>query len=230
MVDFDGTSLKQRCIVIADCHGSPHLIGNALDHADYKKDVDRLVFAGDFLDIGKSPGDCWRFLKQNDAEMLWGNHELAIVLGQQIGPQDAVSWDFLNPLRANMDQFSIAADHDCVLITHAGLSSKFDKEYQGMSAHEIALELNDGRELGEWWSMDSPVWFRPIKTEPYHGLVQVVGHTPQSYIEHIPDFHVIDPWSPISFGKDRYRYAVIENNTVTVHDSVMDDLIRRIIR
>lgn len=59
-----------RCIVIADCHGQPHLITNALKDSGYDKNDDNLVFAGDILDIGYEPEKCLDILVENNADIV----------------------------------------------------------------------------------------------------------------------------------------------------------------
>ena len=83
-----------RTIVLSDCHGHPQLVTAALEDAGFVNGRDRLVFAGDFLDRGPLPAACLEVLEEAGAEMLLGNHDAAILLGQQIWPQDGVSWTF----------------------------------------------------------------------------------------------------------------------------------------
>jgi hypothetical protein len=63
-----------RAVIIADAHAQPWLITNALEHSQYDKNKDRLIFAGDFLDIGIEPDECLHILEEQGAAMLWGNH------------------------------------------------------------------------------------------------------------------------------------------------------------
>ena len=79
-----------RTIVLSDCHGHPQLVTAALEDAGFVNGRDRLVFAGDFLDRGPLPAACLEVLEEAGAEMLLGNHDAAILLGQQIWPQDGV--------------------------------------------------------------------------------------------------------------------------------------------
>lgn len=139
-----------RTIVISDCHGSPWLISNALKHSGYQKGIDRLIFAGDFLDIGDSPEACWQLLVEEDAELLWGNHEVAIVLRQYVGPQDPYSWTLRENLIKKQKDFKMATSVDNILITHAGLSEFWGAPIQAnlqerdleLTAQNFATELN----------------------------------------------------------------------------------------
>jgi hypothetical protein len=208
-----------RTIVIGDCHGHPHLISNALDHANY--DFDRLIFAGDFLDIGSKPHECVTLLEENRADMLWGNHELAVVLGKRIVPQDGVSWSFRDYLLSGA--FRVSAVQDGVLITHAGLSRFYCRACIGRSVQEISDILN-AVSFEDLWDNDSPVWFRPNEKTVYQ-ISQVAGHTPPCYMRPIEDFYLVDPYSDQEFGAGRYRYALIENGQVNVfsNDDVNGD-------
>jgi predicted phosphodiesterase len=47
-----------RTIVLSDAHGYPELIRNALAHSGFVAGVDRLVYAGDFVDRGDRPQEC----------------------------------------------------------------------------------------------------------------------------------------------------------------------------
>ena len=224
--------IKNRCIVLADSHGKTHLITNVLEHADYNSDKDRLVFAGDFLDIGPHGRECLEILLQNNAEILIGNHEASVLLHHPIGPQNDDSWLLFGRLlrMRSREKLKIAALHDNVLITHAGLSSVYYKKYNNLSLQEILDDLNknsnnsieDLEILEQFWNDNSPLWYRPGKSKPYPGITQIVGHSPISYVKKyypqfdLTNFYMIDPWSPTSLGKDRYRYAIIEKGVVNI--------------
>jgi len=209
-----------RCIVLADAHAQPHLIQNVLSHSHYDKHNDRLIFAGDFIDIGCNPIECWKLLSQSGAEMLWGNHEAAIVLKQFIGPQDPYSWSLYDELEERQNEFKIVAIHDQVLITHAGLSETFVPS--DTPIEEIVKTLN-GMDLIEHWHDDSPLWYRPNHAAPYDKLLQVCGHTPPlfKYSSHdLSNLYMVDPYNPLDVSKSRFRYAMIENNKVYIVDSL----------
>jgi hypothetical protein len=226
-----------RCIVIADAHGQPWLIENALQHSSYDKTSDRLVFAGDFLDIGNQPDECLELLEENKAEMLYGNHEVAILLDKQIWPQNKVSWEFKalfqelvrNPVsRWYPDKpWRVATAHDDVLITHAGVSQVYWRLFEGLSVQDIAKSLNerfsmilDVPEIAlDFWAPDSPLWFRPGLMAPFPGIVQVCGHTPAERLPKDDNYYSVDPYSSYHFDSKRFRYAIIENGEVTIHDS-----------
>ena len=223
-----------RCIVISDCHGNPDYIINALEHSEYNPKEDRLVFAGDFLDIGPSPQECLDILEAAGAEMLWGNHEQAIIYMETINPQSQESWKFADLLRSKVrgpDKWNIATSHDGVLISHAGASQVYAKlltGYEEMGAQYVAHFFNKRFECidqeviaDEFWERDSPLWFRPGLMCPLPGIVQVVGHTPASMI--LPEFRDIyisvDPFARRTDPKNHFRYAIIEDESVTVVDA-----------
>lgn len=212
-----------RCLIISDCHGQPHLIENALAHAGYQKGKDRLIFCGDLLDIGPDPLECYTILKEEGAELLWGNHDLAIILRKTIHPQSEYDIPVYEVLISDQASWKVAACQDDVLITHAGLSEYF---YQNMfdtdmdRAEQICTELNK-MPLDFMWSNESPLWYRPSDMFlPKTDLVQVAGHTPPGYFKRtFRDFYFTDPYCQVGFNKNRYRYALIEDNIVKIFDS-----------
>ena len=51
-------SSHMRTIVFSDVHGEPAIIHRVLEHSGYDPDVDRLLFAGDAIDIGRDSWGC----------------------------------------------------------------------------------------------------------------------------------------------------------------------------
>jgi len=224
-----------RAIVLADCHGHPELLLNALKHAQYDMAVDRLIFAGDFLDIGVKPDECFSLLMEQGAEMLWGNHEAAILLGKSISPQDKVSWEWegtFKKLVRGYPKWKVATTHEGVLISHAGVSQIYWRKFGLTPSVEPTAEyfnkrfelILDVREIEmDFWANDSPLWFRPGLLAPLPGVVQVVGHTPPVSIPYKDrEFYItVDPFARQieNYPATRYRYAIIENGIVEVVDS-----------
>jgi hypothetical protein len=123
-----------------------------------------------------------------------------------------------------------------VLITHAGVSSRFEDPFvEGCQGNPTLFAecLNQGlvaavrRELenGEYdpnsiLGDSGPTWYRPgpwSDLPPLAGLLQVVGHTPP--IPELEDagFYMVDPCVFLGLGDPgRFRYAVIENGQVRV--------------
>lgn len=226
-----------RVIVLGDCHGRKELLTNVFKHSNYNVDEDRLIFCGDALDIGPNGRECLDILAENKAIFLLGNHELAIILHHPINPQGEDSWLLLGRLLRMRAQgkLKIAAVHDNVLITHAGLSSVYYIKYKDWPLLDIAEDLNtqsnnsikDAQILEQYWNNDSPAWYRPGSIEPYPNIIQVVGHSPISYVQkyypkfNLENFYMVDPYTPNNFeSKDRYRYATIERGgKVIIYDS-----------
>ena len=224
-----------RAIVISDAHGNPMYINNALEHSLYNPAVDRLVFAGDVLDIGTDPQGCLDLLEEAGAEMLWGNHEQAILYGERISPQDMHSFSFVDLFKSKVrgpDRWCVMAEHEGILISHAGVSQVYWKQLEGMSAAEVATYFNDRFQhidnadiADEFWDRDSPLWFRPGLLCPLKGFTQIVGHTPPSSL--LPEFLSsktyisVDPYvhNHVGAESERYLYAIIEDGAVSVYDS-----------
>lgn len=213
----------QRCIVIADAHGQPWLIQNALDHAKYDPDRDRLVFAGDLVDIGFDALDCIRLLKENHAELLCGNHDLAIVLGKRIWPQNSFDHETESAIIAMKDEFKIATMSYGFLITHAGLAKSFKLPEPYSIPGSYSDDLNHML-YDELWTNNSPLWYRPTPDNLPRDIPQIVGHTPPEWIKKsvgkLPNFMSVDPYCSKSFDKKRYRYVAIENSKATLFDSM----------
>ena len=211
-----------KTIIIADCHGQPHLITNALNHA---KNWDRLIFLGDILDIGHEAIECFDILIANSAELLWGNHDAATIINRHIWPQNSFDQETRNYTLEHSGYFKIAANVGNILITHAGLSKKFVKN-TNMNANytipEIVQHLNK-LNLETVWCDDSPLWYRPTNKNPPLPIMQIVGHTPPEWIERSgfesDNFVSVDPYCTKNFGQDRYRYVEIENDIATLYDS-----------
>lgn len=226
-----------RAIVISDCHANVDYVVNALLHSRYDQKKDRLIFAGDVFDIGPDPKTCLDFLEDAGAEMLLGNHELAVLYGERISPQSLISWTFKDFIKSKVrgpERWAVMAEHDGVLISHAGVSQVYWETLEGMSAEEVAAYFNDRFQhidikaiADEFWSQEGPLWFRPGFLCPLQGFKQIVGHTPPSHL--LPEFAKsetyisVDPYvrhPSVASGK-RYRYVVIEDGIVSVYDSLI---------
>lgn len=211
-----------KTIIIADCHGQPHLITNVLDHA---KSWNRLIFAGDIIDIGYDAVKCLDILKENNAELLWGNHDAAVVINRLIWPQNAFDQEAKQTIIHNTDNFKVAININNVLVTHAGLSKNFMHNMninpdQGIL--ETVQHLNK-LNLETLWCDDSPLWYRPNNKNTPLPIMQVVGHTPPEWIERSgfesENLVSVDPYCTKGFGPNRYRYVAIEDDIATLYDS-----------
>lgn len=274
--------MGQRAIVLSDLHGQLTLLENALDHAGFDATKDRLIVAGDTCDIGSRTMEIHEVLFGIGAEQLVGNHEISHLCRIGIRPyDDALDPDYIAfiGLGIDMGEFSMAAEHDGVFISHAGLSKRLvlkgftersneDTTFRmlhengELTAEKAAEVLNerlksrvhvriiegddgphpildvDGDVM--WTDWFYPFWFRAYHDPDwgavqdcgfYDGFKQVVGHTPvgsfsqkQQRLIHGSGVRLTDPYAraayadPRSFSK-HYRYAVIEDGEVIVHDS-----------
>jgi predicted phosphodiesterase len=119
-----------RTFVIADAHGYPELIKNALDHGGFEPGRDAFVFAGDLLDRGPDADGCIALVERHATEVIFGNHDVAALLGLPIDPQNPGSPAFGPFLREKVladptIAWKAATCIDGVLITHAGVSSRY---------------------------------------------------------------------------------------------------------
>ena len=200
-----------RTIILSDIHGYPHLINNVLEHSEYDKDKDRLIFIGDWSDRGPESAACFKILKDNDAIILFGNHEAAHIFQMGIQPYDdtldenvEITLELFDGL-LNNNMFS-AYEVDGFLLTHAGLSRYYleevlYKKYDMMvTAKDIANAINREQQ-GILEVIDDnivikkkpeiflnylgPYWFRPFELDPNtSGLAsvkQVFGHSYATY-------------------------------------------------
>ena len=224
-----------RTFVVSDAHGYPELISNALEHGGFRPGEDDFVYAGDFLDRGPDPEGCLELVERLATEVLFGNHEAAVLLGFPVFPQDPDSHRFRllfadKTFRPCPVPWKAAACVEGVLVTHAGVSRAwtdvFRQECLG-DPHLLADRLNeafleevlqaiesgdrDWKETGilGW---DGPLWFRPdgLDGTPLPGCTQIAGHTPPLGDEEESGLYLIDP--DMRCGLDdpgRFRYALI---------------------
>lgn len=213
-----------KTIVLADCHGQPWLLENALRHADT---YDRVIFAGDFLDIGDFPDDCEEILSDVGAEMMWGNHEQAILLNKRIRPQSEVSFEWYGYLIGRYEHrgWKAAIAVEDVLITHAGVCEDYQRIYGFCDSIEHFAEELDNRfhaDAASWWNDNSPMWYRPqFSPAPMH-IIQVCGHTPAERVPSFDNFYIVDPFAR-DFNKKTYKYAVIENGAVHIEEGHLEN-------
>jgi len=231
-----------RTFVIADAHGYPELIENALRHGEFHPGEDNFVFAGDLLDRGPDAESCLGLVERYATEVLFGNHEAAVLLGFPILPQNPASLHF-RPLffdklfHPQPVPWKTASCVEVVLITHAGVSRAWSRVFRGScrsNPRRLADHLNEQffeavleaieTSAGEWsdagiLGYDGPLWFRPNRFGggALPGCTQIAGHTPPSGFEPERDLYLIDP--DTSMGLDdsgRFRYALVVDGVVTV--------------
>ena len=179
--------------------------------------------------------------------MLWGNHDLAVLLERFVYPCSGESKE-LRPLfaeRFRSGAWQMAACVDDVLITHAGVSSDYAPLWQacGRDPARLAERLNEEfRTIVEFLlatgrtdvnppllGNSGPLWFRPPNESPeclILGLRQIVGHTPCRFPGKVmalreAGVYLIDPdvLGGLPPGeRSKYRYAVVHGRQVRVEE------------
>jgi predicted phosphodiesterase len=239
---------QRRTIVISDAHGYPAFIENALAHSGFDPALDRLIFAGDFLDRGSDPQGCLDVIEQHADVILFGNHEVELMIGAPIefgSASELLESPLVERFREQPERWRFAVSQGDVLITHAGLSTEYlDSLGRDVSAgaHDLAdaIERQARFEIGVILGIGvadydgvlgqmGPLWFRPHRrflSELPTGLVQMVGHTPPEVAEgDLAEFgfHLIDPFAYSGPPQGtRCRYGVIDDSGAHVV-SVVDE-------
>jgi hypothetical protein len=231
-----------RTIVFSDVHGEPGIIRGVIEHSGYAAGDDRLVFAGDAIDIGRDSAGCLALLDELGAEFLVGNHEWGAF----------IDWGF-EPLAPDVDEavmrhisagdWPLAAEADGVLITHAGVSATWASVFAAVAQCEVAgfvralnAGFRDAVDLGVLAeggvvADDGPLWWRPRGGDAVGlpGVAQVCGHTPHEILAGWGldepaggcGLYLVDPWVR-GWEKRGFcpptpvRYAVIEGGDVRV--------------
>lgn len=235
-----------RTIVFSDAHGEPDVIRRVLTHSGYRPGDDRLVFAGDAIEVGAHSWECLELLEELGAEVLVGNHEIAVWYGHPLEPESLDAHVQAAVVR-NIDagRWKVAAVAGGVLITHGGVSNAFADELgAGMNGDtdHLADQLNRELELAVALGSDSctcdaleeggPLWYRPSEDlPPLGGVMQLAGHTPPELLWADgaaaswakKGLFLIDPYVRRWVGRGHpapapVRYAVIENSRVTVFE------------
>jgi len=233
-----------RTVVFSDVHGRPEIITAVLEHSGFDPHADRLVFAGDAVDIGRDAEGCLDLLDGIGAECLVGNHEYAALVDYLIDDVP-VSESVLRRIEKNVSsgRWPIAAEADGVLITHAGVSAEFLSDIAGATTDVarlvglLNLQFRLAVEAGDIShapvvEMGGPLWWRPGRYDPAAlGVKQVVGHTPREIAGgddviaelEAAGVYLIDPnvrgWRGRGFAPPvPVRYAIIENGEVRVVD------------
>jgi len=239
-----------RTFVMSDAHGHPELIKNALDHGGFRQGEDAFVYAGDLLDRGPDPAGCIELVDRYATEVLFGNHELGMMLDFDVYPRTMESFACRQALFDRIldadpqSAWKAATCIEGVLVTHAGVSSKYEPVFHeecGGDVRLLAAYLNRSfmaavrrkLETGGWeedgiLGDGGPTWFRPVpysSLEPLLGLRQVVGHTSPIPVLEEAGFYMVDPcvWMGVE-DRGRFRYAVIEDGRVRVEEGTLAPL------
>jgi len=232
-----------RTIVLSDAHGEPAVIRGVVAHSGYDPGVDRLVFAGDAIEVGRDSAGCLALLDELGAEFLVGNHEYALFVDRALEaePVDPAVEAHVRE-RISCGRWGVVTEADGVLVSHAGVSQYFAGEFSqavGRSLGEFVDAVNDAfwRALASPDSalegvcgQSGPLWYRPRGgMAPLRGVVQVAGHTPIGLLHRSDEaerlakggFHLVDPnvrqWRAEGYPPPApLRYAVIEAGHVRV--------------
>ncbi len=136
---------ETRTVVLPDCHGNPAMLRAALNDLatrgePFENERDNLVFTGDFLDRGSDPEGCLHALEEHSAVMLVGNHEQAAALGYWIREQEEASLRFKKQIQERLlsGTMRLVAAVDGVLISHAGVSCEYQRDFDVQCARDIA--------------------------------------------------------------------------------------------
>ena len=141
----------KRVIVISDAHGHLDLIENALADAGFDPERDGLIYAGDLVDGGTTPEQsraCINLLKQNGAQFLWGNHDVAVLLdywipGQEVESRPALHDEFRAEFASSRPlRWRLAVRVQGVFVTHAGISTDYLNDYLFDSRDKHTGELD----------------------------------------------------------------------------------------
>ena len=249
-----------RTIIISDAHGYPELIRNALTHSGFRAGEDVLVYAGDFVHRGPAAAECVSLVegsgrlsaspldpRPGDVVILWGNHDVAVLLGTFTYPNSPPA-DELRPLFR--ERFADGAWHLAVcigdvLVTHAGVSTEYAVDWDacGRDPRRLATRLAGEFRNVVGYLLQSgaggvnppmlgnlgPLGYRPSlesRDRLLPGLVQVAGHTPGGGVTarslrasgvYLVDPDVLGGLRPEDSG--RYRYAVVEGGIVRIEES-----------
>jgi hypothetical protein len=214
---------RTRTIVFSDVHGEPGIIAAVVGHSGFDPDVDRLVFAGDAIEVGRESSGCLDALDALGAECLVGNHEYGAFVGRPIegAPLDRALVRRVTEYITSR-RWRLAAAASGVLITHAGVGQRFfpglgtggasGAVVDAVSAERIAQVLNEefktavadgSRSMEGVVGAGGPLWWRPGRYgDPLAGVTQVIGHTPPESIGESDaaghwarrGVYLIDPW------------------------------------
>ena len=245
-----------RTFVLGDCHGYPELIINVLRdirsrYGGIRGGMDRLVFAGDFLDRGPHEGacQCLHLIEALADEVLWGNHDLAVAVGYEIKDQDPDSLRFQPALRERLargrvdggPEWKLVTEADGILMSHAGVAREYQPDLVACGGdltefgRRLTVEHADAvdREIrtGDWKSARTRDKRSPsrYKLEKYGiegllpGVAQVIGHTPP---EKLARGH--DVASSVALGPQQVGGAALASRSLYLVDpsvqwSIADD-------
>lgn len=179
------------------------LIGDLADSWD-RTDEDILRCFKIAFDVKEKDGD--------KVEWLWGNHDWQYLFGRMMcsGFRSNLCATLTPLLTENRQLLKMAYLEGKYLFTHAGVQNKWYKKYEkeilSTEGKNIAECLNIMKDMGKFHDMlyeigarrggrydeyGSPLWCDRTEIEsfnPIKGYHQIVGHTPQRFIERVEKF------------------------------------------
>lgn len=192
-----------KTIVIPDVHGT-----NTWERQiELVKDVEKIVFLGDYVDSFDAPNfqildnfaNIIKFKQENPEKvvLLFGNHEMSYLYMDYgfscSGFRQDIAFDIKDLLTVNIDLFQNAYQENKVIFTHAGIHDGWFKyNFKGDYSKNIAEQLNNpknksqflalhdvGRSRGGYKKIGGIFWCDKSELKkPLKGFTQVVGHTP----------------------------------------------------
>lgn len=210
-----------KTLVIGDIHIKSQAILPRIETLlEQQKDVQRIVFTGDYCDDWHVSSNEFRTDIENfaewvnktrksiDVDLVFGNHDFQYLLGRP-GPGTKPSlYPFVREVLFPLG-LRIAHVVDGYLLTHAGLTAFWAERFldEPLDANTAFQQLNAMLDSGDSHSLDvldmcgygrggfeipSPLWADKfeLESDPACGIPQIVGHTPVSTVHASDDVHI----------------------------------------
>lgn len=243
-----------KALVVGDMHLKQSIVLPRVDALARRFGVRRIVFTGDYCDERRSSDA----LLSNELglfadwvggarhagmqiDLLLGNHDYQYVLGRK---GSGTHVNLLDEVRALLEGLGpqIAATVDGILVTHAGLTEPWMREYLGdvADAAEAACQLNAlhrGSEEDRYAllscgpgrggrDLPGPLWADrdELRREAAPGIDQIVGHTPSSTCELVcadaGAAHDVRIWTCDTFSLTlrHFRFPIGDGSMLLVED------------
>lgn len=196
-----------KTLLVGDLHLKAHLILPIVEEKMTEYACQQVIFMGDYTDDWNCNRDPQLYLAELDELIIWksrmekhgkkvvtllGNHDAPYLIDQ---PRGYTLVGNIQPVAEKLFTLGmqVAYELDDFLLSHAGFCWGQDLEnwHLRLLTPEDIVEISDlehhvGNARGGRYWVGSPIWadFRELLAEPNPKyLKQIVGHTPQSYIE-----------------------------------------------